>query len=254
MRTPTTELNEEVRAVGEESTALVRTAAEIAIRSDSDYERAGEIGVELQTRIRRIEEFRDRQIEDWKDVRREALAAMRRLEQDYKPFLEPLVDAKEKLRRAMTAYRSEQERKRRIEAEKAAAEAAKKAEAERRKREKIAESLKKKGLEREAEEVVARAPVTVEPVAAYEPPTPKVRNVLAKKEKRARFDGPAQYQRLAKAVEQWNAAHPDEPVIPAQFWTLDEKAIQREVKRTNGMIAIPGCEFYDHEETMLRKR
>lgn len=255
MPQPTTELLPEVQDASDEASTLVIRAEGVVVASDKDYERAGELGVEVQTRIRKIEDFRDRQLGDWQDQRRDALASMRRLEADYAPFLEPLERAKQLVKDGMTAWRKEQMRQERIDAERAAAVAAKQAEKERRERDKIAKSLEKKGLEAEAEDVRARATVAIAPVATYRPPTPKVRNVVEKREKRAKFDMAAQYIRLQAAISFYNEhAQPKDGIVPHNYWKLDEKALQKEVKRTDGMVPIPGCEFYDHVDTELRKR
>lgn len=251
---PTVEPLPEAIAVNERSADLIETAAAIVVRSDLEYERAGEMSVEVQTRIKRIEEFRDRQLDDWREARRQALQSMDKLTADYEPILEPLRMAKAALVGACLGWRKEQEAKARLEAEKAQAEAILEAERARKETEKIAAKLERKGLEAEAEVIRARVLDVVAPVAAYQPPPPKVKGLAVKKEKRGRFDLRAQFERLAKAIGLWNDANPAEGLIPHNYWTLDEKWLQREIKRTDGMVAIPGVEFFDHEDLQPRTR
>lgn len=237
-----------------ETVALLATASAIAVRNDSEYVSAGELSVEVQTRIKRIEDFRDRQLDDWRESRREALAAMDRLSADYEPVLKPLRDAKLAIVDAMKTFRRVKDQEARMLAEKSMAAAALEAEEERREREKLAAKLEKKGLGVEAGEVRARAPVTVAPVAVYQPPPPRVKGLAVKREKRGRFNLQDQYASLGAAIARWNAGRPEQGLIPHNFWLLDEKALQKEVRRTDGMVPIPGVEFYDHEDLEPRKR
>lgn len=244
----------DARIAGEDAADLVATASAIAVRTDLEYEQAGELSVEVQTRIKRIEDFRDRQLDDWREARRQALASMDKLTEDYEPILGPLRAAKARLLEICSGYRREKEAQARIQAEKDAAEAALAQERERKEIEKVAAKLEKKGLEAEAEEVRARVSTVIAPVAVYQPPPPKIKGLAVKKEKRGRFDLRAQFARLAKAIGCWNDANPSEGLIPHNYWLLDEKALQKEIRRTDGMVAVPGVEFYDHEDLQPRKR
>lgn len=235
---------------------LTEEANALQVVDPDTHTEASDLLVRLQTKKREIEDIRDHQLEPIKSAKREIEEARKRVVAFFDQPLNALARVKRELDQRMISWRQAERRKAQLEAEKARAKLLKEQEAERKKKEKIAASLEKKGLAEDAAEVRDR--IAVEPAPApvvVTPPIETVKGASVKITKRAKVNEVVQRGFLAAAVEKWNETHTSEfHIVPADYWQLNQKALDAFGQKTEGQVQVPGVEWYDDEETIARRR
>lgn len=214
-----------------------------------------DLAVRLQTKIREIEDIRDHQLEPVKKAKRAIEETRKRIVGFFDVPINALRWMKKDVDGRCVAWRKEERRKAEIEAERKRAAEAKKIEAAKVKEEKIAAGLEKKGLDAEAAEI--RDKVAMTPVAAPVTPTPRISvapGAHVKIVKKPRVNQKAQTEMLKKAVEAWNATPNQERIVPGNWWVIDMDALEAFGQKTDGMVTLPGVEWYDDESTATRRR
>lgn len=249
------EIAPEVQKEADDALTVVETAVALEIRSEEHYLHAGTLAVDIQTMKRSLEDRLDTVQEPMRESKRQADKAMKEARKLFDPWLLKLEAAGTRLAKIMSDFRLEQKRQTRLLAEQREAEARAQAKEEAAKRAEVARVLKDKGLADEAKAILSRPVQVVAPIATYTPPPPKVTGVVATTKKAAKVDLQAQYGWLKQAVENWNGFHlPEKQVVPADFWLLDKDALDDRAAQTDGMVPIPGVEFYEVEKTVVRRR
>jgi len=220
----------------EQEHALTRVVTEIELRaeaitieSEDDYKKAGEFGRALKQKTSEVKDY-------WKPIKDAAYAAHRQICDREKAMLQPLTNADNALRKAMSAYVMGQEKIR-----KAAEEAARKAaqeEAERRMQEAIEHeksgNMKMAAAIAEEAEIIEEAASTVS-VASQKP---KVEGV--------------------STVKDWEITSVDNTKVPImmegmELRPVDTAAVMKLIRATSGRIKIPGIEFKETVQMRFRK-
>lgn len=249
------EIAPEVQKEANDALTVVETAVVLEIRNEEHYLLAGHLAVEIQTMKRGLEDRLGTVQEPMRESKRQADKAMKEARKLFDPWLLKLEAAGAKLARIMSDFRAEQKRQTMLLAEKAEAEARAQARQEAARRAEVAQALTEKGLDQEAQDILNRRADVVAPVAAYVPPPPKVAGVVTTTRKAAKVDLLAQYGWLKQAIENWNNFHhPEKQIVPADFWRLDQEALDDRAEQSDGMVPISGVEFYDVEKTVVRRR
>lgn len=204
---------------------MIKTAQGLTITSHEDYDRGTTILKDIKTRIKTVKEY-------WKGPKEAANAAHKELVAREAQMLKPLTEAESIIKKAMLAYTTEVERKRR-EAEEAARKAR---EEEVRRLEAIAAKAEAQGDTNTAE--IMRD-------MAEEVPMGEIAEETA----------PA-----AKGVSvrtTWKARVTDPKLVPAYFdgmelRTINMTALNYIAKWRNGEAEIPGVEFYEDSVMSVR--
>jgi hypothetical protein len=227
-----------------ESTALIARVNAIGkILTTEQYELAGQIGVEMATRIAEVTREFDGSDKEPGPCKR-AYAAWKSITALRDKILKPLEAAKATAGQLMLAYSREQEAKRKAEEDRLRKEAE---DAERARLKKEAEDaalaeaqrLQDQGNTAEAEAVLS-APVVVDTSAVYVPPvvvqssTPTVQN--------------------AGARENWDFEIVDVNLIPREFMVPDEKSIRGVVKARKSLTNISGIRAYDKGSAVFKAK
>lgn len=204
---------------------MVKTARELTITTHEDYDKGTDYLKEVKTRIKAVKEY-------WKGPKEAANAAHKELVAKEAQMLKPLQEAESIIKKAMLAYTTEVERKRR-EAE----EAARKAREEEVKRlEAIAAQAEAQGDEDTAEIMRDMAEeVPLGEISAAAAPTAKGVSVRTT----------------------WKARVIDPRLVPAYFEgaelrTINMTALNNIAKWQNGEAKIPGVEFYQDSTMSVR--
>lgn len=204
---------------------MVKTARELTITTHEDYDKGTDYLKEVKTRIKAVKEY-------WKGPKAAADAAHKELVAKETQMLKPLQEAESIIKKAMLAYTTEVERKRR-EAEEAARKAR---EAEVRRLEAIAAKAEAQGDTDTAEIMRDMAEeVPIGEIAAAAAPTAKGVSVRTT----------------------WKARVVDTKAVPAYFEGMELReinmtALNNIAKWRNGEAQIPGVEFYRDSTMSVR--
>jgi len=204
---------------------MVKTARGLTITTHEDYNRGTDILKDIKTRVKAVKEY-------WKGPKEAANAAHKELVAKEAQMLKPLTEAESIIKKAMLAYTTEVERKRR-EAEEAARKAR---EAEAKRLEAIAAQAEADGEEDTAEIMRDMAEAVPMPeVTAMEAPKPKGVSVR----------------------KTWKARITDPKLVPAYFDGYELREINVTMLNNlarwkEGQMEIPGVEFYRDETLSVR--
>lgn len=247
---PPKQVDRDVQSAITRAGGLVQAVNELAIRDGSELETMGGLRVEVQTALKALEEKRADLLAPMKE-------AQDRIREFFRPPITALGDAKldsglkmgnfkraieEKERKA----RAETERKERAQREVEVAKLRAKAEKEAEKgREQTAAAL------RDAARDVARAPAAAPPPKTTETKTEgthyrKVYTVIANTE--------AIMLKLATAIDDFNAKNPQERILGAENFLVNERLLQRTAEATKGAVTIPDVRIDVTEVPVTRSR
>jgi len=216
------QLNREVTDIEFQAEALV-------IQSDEDYAYAGEFGRLLKQKAAEVTSF-------FKPMKDSAYQAHKAVCDREKAMLTPLKNAEKSVKRAMSDYFAEQERKRQ-EAEAAARRAA---EAERERKLQEAAELESAGDKAGAESAMSEA-LVMDDAASYTvsaPAKPKVSGVSTSKD--------------------WEITGIDPKVVPlalagVELRPVDTAAVMRLIRASKGTIEIPGVTYKQVAKMSFRR-
>lgn len=204
-------------------------AKEMVISTDEEYEQAAEFGKQIKEKAKVVTDF----FKPMKDSAHKAHVAICDRE---KMMLKPLQEAEKILKKSMTTYYQEKERKRKELEEKIRREA----EEERERKLNEAAALEEAGKKEEAEAALLDAQVT-ETVAAKATVVmdiPKAKGVSNSKD--------------------WEIESIDKEKVPVNFAgveirPVDEKAIMRLIRASKGSIQIPGIRYKETIKMSIRR-
>ena len=255
-------MNEEVKftpavmAEVEAAEQALEDAKTFVVTTIPEYEQAGEELKKLSARGKQLEQMR-------KNLKAPALEQCRRIDEFFKAPQQFVEDAKRAIKKALGAYDAEQKRKRE-EAERKAAEAARK-ERERLEREaaKAEEAARKKRAADEArarqlEEEGRAAEAEAKRKVAVEREEAKLRDAEAKREAAAHVPTapviqPEQPQVKGISTRQvWQFEITDIRQLPPEYLKADEKAIGGVVRALKDRTNIPGVRVYAEETIAAR--
>ena len=210
---------EEEKALSQSVSEVEKMAASIVITSDTDYQKAAEFGRMLKQRNTQVTEF-------FAPMKKAAHEAHKNICDREKAMLDPLRKAEATIKNIMGNWVMEQERIRRAEEERLR----KQAEEEAARKFEEAIRLEEQGKSQEAEAVASTAAV-IDSVA-------KNIAVVADKPK---ADG-------VSTTKDWEITDIDSSVVPCCFGGInirpvDEAAVKRLIKASNGTVEIPGIKF-----------
>ena len=209
----------EEKMLSKESTMIEWRAMEMEIKDDAGLEEAGRITKEVKATQKKVEEY-------WEPMRASTYAAYKAVTDHKKEMLDPLKNAESILKKKMSAYQVEKERKRREEQERLR----KLAEEEMRKKLAEAEEAEKNGDVFGAE--FAKSEADVYSGMAVSAQVPKTET---------KVDGIS----FRKA---WEITNINLKELPDEFLGVlirpaDLKAIISLIKDSNGTVKIPGVEY-----------
>lgn len=202
---------------------------DMVISSEEEYEKAAEIGRQIKEKAKTVTDF-------FKPMKDSAYQAHKAVCDREKTMLKPLQEAEKILKKIMSEYYQEQERKR-LELEE---NMRREAEAERERKLNEAAELEKDGKTEEAEVALMEAQI-VESVAAGATvvmPTIKTKGVSNRKD--------------------WKIESIDHGKVPVTFSGIvirpvDEKAVMRLIKASKGSIQIPGIRYSEIINVSIRR-
>lgn len=213
----------EEKKLEKEVSLVEKQAGDIVISSDADYQYAGELTKQVKAAQKKVEEY-------WEPMRASTYAAYKSVTDHKKDMLDPLKNAESILKKKISGYLMEIERKRKAEEEALR----KQAEEEMLKKMAEAEEAAKNGDVEAVEYAMAEAEVMeqVAATAVVESQATKVSGISQKKD--------------------WKITKIDEDKVPVDIAGIvirpvDEKAIMNLIKSTKGKVKIPGVTF---EETV----
>lgn len=210
---------EEEKALSQSVSEVEKMAASIIINSEDDYKKAAEFGRMLKQRNAQVTEF-------FAPMKKAAHEAHKNICDREKAMLDPLKKAESTVKSIMSNWIMEQERIRRAEEERLRRQAEE--EAARKLEEAI--KLEEQGKAKEAEAAASTAAV-IDTVA-------KNIAVVADKPK---ADG-------VSSTTDWEITGVDSMLVPCFFGGInirpvDESAIKRLIKASNGTVEIPGIKY-----------
>ena len=202
---------------------------DMVISSEEEYEKAAEIGRQIKEKAKTVTDF-------FKPMKDSAYQAHKAVCDREKTMLKPLQEAEKILKKIMSEYYQEQERKR-LELEE---NMRREAEAERERKLNEAAELEKDGKTEEEEVALMEAQI-VESVAAGATvvmPTIKTKGVSNRKD--------------------WKIESIDHGKVPVTFSGIvirpvDEKAVMRLIKASKGSIQIPGIRYSETINVSIRR-
>lgn len=213
----------ETEPVEEKAVTIVEQAKAVTVKDSETYTAAGALWKSIGDMIKEVKDTFD-------PICDAAHKAHKAAVEKRSKYLDPLTLAQKSIKKLMSDYDAEQDRKRREE-QRIIEERLRKEEEERRLMEAIAaeEALKAQGATQEevAQETatILEAPVTVAPVVLPKS-TPKL-------------EGGPVYRTV------WKFRIKDANLIPRQYMIPDEKAIGAVIRSSQGRISIPGVEPYE---------
>lgn len=217
------------QALAKEVTDIEFRAESFLIENDEEYSAAGEFGKELKNKTAAVTAF-------FKPMKDHAYQAHRAICEREKAMLAPIQKAEKTIKRSMSAYLQEKERKRR-EAEEAMRRAA---EAERERMLAEAAAREEAGDAEGAEAAMTEAVVMDEATRYSAPsaPQPKVAGVSTSKD--------------------WEIDSIDDALVPvdvngAVIRPVDQAAIMRLIRASKGNIKIPGVSFHEVSKMSFRR-
>ena len=217
------------KAIQKEVSLVEIQAKEMVITSEEEYEKAAEFGKQIKEKAKVVTDF-------FKPMKDSAYQAHKAVCDREKTMLKPLQEAERILKKSMSAYYQEQERKRRKLEEKMRREA----EAERERKLNEAAALEAAGKADEAEAALMDAQV-VESVASRATVVmnvPKTKGVSNSKD--------------------WEIESIDHEKVPIMFSGMtirpvDEKAVMRLIRASKGTIQIPGIRYKETIKVSIRR-
>lgn len=212
----------EEKKLEKEVSVVEKQASEVEIKTEADYQYAGELTKQVKAAQKKVEEY-------WEPMRASTYAAYKSVTDHKKDMIDPLKNAEGILKKKISGYLMEVEKKRREEEEALR----RQAEAEMQKKLAEAEAAEKNGDADAVEYAMAEAEV-MEQVAASA--TVQVQETKV--------------QGVSKKLD-WKITKIDEAKVPIDVAGIvvrpvDEKAIMNLIKSTKGKIKIPGVTY---EET-----
>lgn len=215
--------------IQQEVSLVEERAKELVISTNEEYEKAAEMGQQIKVKAKVVTDF-------FKPMKDTAYQAHKAVCDREKTMLKLLQDAEKLLKKSMTAYFQEKERKRKIMEEKMRLEA----EAEKERKLNEAASLEAEGKSDEAEMALMEAQMTENMVATATVvmDTPKVKCVSNSKD--------------------WEIETIDHEKVPVNFAgveirPVDEKAIMRLIRASNGSIQISGIKYKETIKVSIRR-
>lgn len=204
--------------------AIVQRAGELTIVSEQDYADVADVVISATEAKKAIEQW-------FEPLKSSAYRAWKAICSREDESTKPLEHIRDKGRRVMSAWKSEQERQQR-ERERAAAEAARQAEQDRQLAE--AAALERDGYIDLAESVVAEAVAAPAPVVILPAATPTVAGVSYRK--------------------RWRARVVDATKVPREFLVVDEGRLDKFADAMGGSVPVAGVEFYCEQIPVVRGR
>ena len=209
--------------------AVEIAAKELIIESDDDYAAAAAFGQNIKTQAKLVADF-------FKPMKDSAYQAHKAVCDREKSMLKPLNEAERILKKNMTVYYQEKERKR-LEMEE---QMRREAEAEKERKLAEAATLEEEGKTEEAEAAFTDAQVieTVAASASVYLEAPKAKGVSNSKD--------------------WEIDSIDRNEVPISFAGMeirpvDEKAIMRLIRASKGSIQIPGVKYRETVKVSIRR-
>ena len=223
------QVQDEEQTLAKEVTDIEFRAESFLIQTEEEYSAAGEFGKELKKKSAAVTAF-------FKPMKDNAYQAHRAICEREKAMLAPLQNAEKIIKRSMSAYVQEQERKRR-EAEEAMRRAA---EAERERMLAEAAARDAAGDTQGAEEAFSEAVVMDEATRYTAPaaPSPKVAGVSTSKD--------------------WEIDEIVDAAVPVE-WSgmelrpVDRAAVMRLIRASKGSIKIPGVSYHEVAKMSFRR-
>lgn len=213
----------EEKKLEKEVSVVEKQASEVEIKTEADYQYAGELTKQVKAAQKKVEEY-------WEPMRASTYAAYKSVTDHKKDMLDPLKNAESILKKKISGYLMEVERKRKAEEE------ALRRQAEEEMQKKLAEAAEaeKNGDMASVEYAMAEAEVMEQVAVSAVVPSQetKVEGISKKKD--------------------WKITKIDEDKVPIDIAGIvirpvDEKAIMNLIKSTKGKVKIPGVTF---EETV----
>jgi hypothetical protein len=206
---------ETVEEIKAEVLPVVARAEGIVIASSGDYEMAADF-------LKAVKGASKRVTDHFGPMKKAAHDAWKTITAKEAETLKPLQDAEARVKSTMLTYATEVERRRQEEQRRLQAEADARAEAERKKLEKEAAKLKTPEL-REAR--LEQAAAVVAPVVTVETQAPKVAGQSIR--------------------TTWKAVVIDIAVLPREWMTPNQQALDAFAKSTKGAVAVSGVKFVE---------
>jgi len=253
------QLTKEQEAKIQDVQELVEQGSAMTVRNADSHKAASELFVLCQTKKREIEDMREYQLEPIRDAKRDLEVARKRTIAFFQRPLDPLAAVMSALDRKMVSWRREERHKAEVIAQRKRAAEQKKIDAQKRKQEKIAEGLEKKGLDDEAAEIRDRIEMAPSPAAVeVAPRIETAQGANIKIVKVAEVNEQLQFALLAQAIEAFNKNQEKQNstarIVPASYWTLNRRALDDYGQKTDGQVAVPGVRWVEDESTGARRR
>lgn len=214
---------EQEKTLGREVTSIEAQANAVTILNDEDFAAAGALTRNVKAAQKKVEEY-------WEPMRASTYSAYKAVTDHKKAMIDPLKKAETILKKKISAYTMEQERKRREEEERIRELARQEMERKLKEAEKAEEAGDKAAVEfaMSEAEVMDNMAATV----SIKSEAPKVSGI--------------------SRTKTWEIKRIDLKKLPDEFAGVlirpaDEKAIMNLIKATKGQISIPGVEY---EETV----
>ena len=218
--------NDIERKLEDSGQLMVTQAKEMKIVSQTDYENAAKVLVEIKTRVKQVKDY-------WQKPKADAAAAHKTLCDREKEMLKPLTEAEKIIKNSMVVYQAVVD------------EARKKAEEEARKRKQeevdrlLQESMnaESEGNSQDAAVTMAMAQMIDDMPAPVELAAPKASGTSVRKT--------------------WKVRVIDPKLVPAYISGIEVREIKMSAlntiaKMTNGTLTVPGVEFYEDSQISVR--
>jgi len=226
------ELKQEIVKADEQIQALV-------VNSPETFEEAGRVVISLDDLIKKIKKY-------WKEPKEKAFQAHKAITQREKEMLKPVEDRRRVAQQRISAYLTEQERKRQEEQRKLDAERKAKEDREKAKLERRAEKAEESGNAEKAEELREKiddifvAPAIVEPTIEKTTHT-DAGTISQKKDVDIRVTDPmAIFRGIAEGR------------IPANVAVINESKLKQFIK-LQGIAKLDGCDIQEVVKTQFRR-
>lgn len=241
-------------ALEKESVTIRELVAGVVVEDQDGFSKAGDLAKQVKAFQKKVEDY-------WEPIRDSAYKAYKTINDRKKQMLDPLKDAEKSLKQKMGAYTMEVERKRREEEERLR----KIAEEEQRRRLEEAQRL-----EEERKQKIAEAQTHEEDGNDF---FAALAHMEAQKAEKAAQAAVAEAQMMAsvpvsvqvekpqmKGVSQrvaWEIVSVDESKVPvsvagAVIRPVDQAAVMRLIKASNGTVEIPGVEYRKTVNMVIR--
>ena len=211
--------SEKEKELGMEANSIVEQAKAVVIRNDEDFTAAGGYTKEVKSVLKKVEEY-------WEPMRASTYAAYKAVTDHKKAMVDPLKKAESILKKKLSDYQVEKERKRKAEEE-------------------MLRRLAQEEMERklaEAAEAESKGDVFgMEYAMAEAEVMDAVSNTASVARNQTKVEGISQ-------TKTWEIKGIDLSKLPCEYAGIvirpaDEKAILKLIKDAKGEIEIPGVEF-----------